>query len=134
MTQVNVTIKNLDKFLGALNKAPTRVAKHLQSAIETAGYSFQRETKSNIRSGRDMWKAPIDTGYMWNHIFLTVTALRAEIIPTANYAIYVHQGTGRMRARPFLEITMGYQQANIDKIFENELTAAMREIALDSNV
>lgn len=129
MASINVEIEGLDKFLTALARSPITVAKHLQRAIDLAGHQFLRGTKENIRSGREMWKAPIDTGRMWNSIYLTVGSLYATIQPNVDYAVYVHQGTFKMQARPFFEITEHTEQAKIEEFFHKELNAAMEEIA-----
>ncbi len=128
MVDVNITIQNLDTFRKALEKSPQIVGKHLDRALNLAATTFLGKTKDNIRQGVDMWKPPIDTGYMWNHIFFNIFPLKAEIYPTAEYATYVHDGTNRMRARPFFDITMNREGDNLNKIFEDELESALREI------
>lgn len=129
MPDISVRIEGLDTFIKGIRLAPQIFAKRLQRAIEIAGNHYLAATKQTIRTGRGMWKAPIDTGFMWNNIFLTVTQFRAEIVPIANYAVFVHEGTGRMRARPFLEITEANEMSKIESIFKTELEEAMREAA-----
>lgn len=129
MADVQIRIENLSEFETAMAKSPQIVSKRLQTGIDRAGNTFLAATKENIRTGREMWKPPIDTGYMWNHIFLTLQPLKATIYPTANYATFVHDGTSRMQARPFFDITERSEQSQIERIFEEELKNAMQEIA-----
>lgn len=129
MPNIQIKIKNLPEFQRAMAKAPQIVGRHLQSAVEKAGALFLSESKQNIRTGLDMWKAPIDTGYMWNHIFLNIFPLRAEIYPTADYAVYVHEGTSRMVARPFFDITAQHSERDLADFFADELEKAMTEVA-----
>lgn len=129
MPNISVHIEGLDTFIKGIKLAPQIFAKRLQRAIEIAGNHYLAATKQTIRNGTGMWKPPIDTGFMWNNIFLTVTQFKAEIIPIANYAIYVHEGTSRMRARPFLEITERNEMSKIESIFQTELEQAMKEAA-----
>lgn len=129
MSNIKVEIKNLDKFMEAMIKSPQIVSRRMQNAIEKAGNVFLRGTKENIRTGTDMWKPPINTGFMWNNIFLNIFPLKAEIRPTASYAVYVHEGTSRMQSRPFLEITERTENDEMQKIFTDELDQAMNEIA-----
>lgn len=130
--EFQLRIENFDKFLAKLSQSPKIMAKHLQRAVDEAGNHFLSATKQNIRTSREMWKAPIDTGLMWNSIFLNVFPLRAEIFLTVDYtvdyAVYVHQGTTRMRARPFLEITERTEHAELERIFARNLNEAMEEI------
>lgn len=129
MTDINIRIDGLDNFLAKLSKSPVVVTKHLQRAIEIAGNQFLAGTKQNIKTGREMWKSPIDTGRMWNSLYLTVGNLYAQIRPTVNYAVFVHQGTFKMQARPFFEITERTERMSIERIFQMELNAAMKEIS-----
>lgn len=129
MADIKIRIENLAEFQQALGKSPQIVGKRLHRGIDRAGNVFLAGTKENIRSGRDMWKAPIDTGYMWNHIFLSVQPLKATIYPTADYATFVHDGTSKMQARPFFEITERTEQNEIERIFQEELANALEEIS-----
>lgn len=129
MAQVNVRIENLDKFLKAMQQSPAIVGKHLQRGVQKATLHFLAATKDNIRTSRNMWKAPIDTGYMWNTLFTSIYPFRGEIIPTANYAVFVHEGTFKMEARPFFDITEQTDRGKLEKIFADELNAAMQEVA-----
>lgn len=128
MPEIKIHIENLDKFERALRTSPRTIARKTQEAIDEAGNIFLAATKENIRSGRNMWKPPIDTGYMWNHIFLNIFPLKAEIIPTADYAVYVHEGTSKMQSRPFLAITEESEAKRIEQIFEKHLNRAMDDI------
>lgn len=52
--------------------------------------------------------APVDTGNLRSSLGVTLTGdgragtMRAEISPTASYAVHVEYGTSRMAAQPFL--------------------------------
>lgn len=51
--------------------------------------------------------APVDTGALMNSISTDITdgrfgSMSADIGPTVDYAIYVHEGTSKMAGRPFL--------------------------------
>jgi len=47
--------------------------------------------------------APVLTGNLRDTHQTTVSGLEGRIYPTAPYAVYVHQGTRRMQARPWLD-------------------------------
>lgn len=129
MPEIKITFKDMDRFRAALKASPRIVAKHLQKAITTATFQFERAVKQNIRTGRDMWKPPIDTGRMWNAFQTSIYTLRGEITNPVRYSVFVHEGTYKMQARPFLTITERTEQEPINKLFQDELEAAMNEIA-----
>jgi hypothetical protein len=61
----------------------------------------------------------IDTGNMKNsgHVE-TPSALRAEIIYSAEYSVYVHEGTHKMGARPFLREAVDHKAPLIAKALQ----------------
>lgn len=69
---------------------------------ETLGDQVIRSNAFRIQ-GAAQDRAPVDTGNLKNGIF-TRTPRRgyAEVVASANYAIYVELGTSRARAQPFL--------------------------------
>lgn len=46
--------------------------------------------------------APVDTGNLQGSISTTLTALTAEIGPTASYGDFVERGTSRMAPQPYM--------------------------------
>src|SRR4051812_47729795 len=46
--------------------------------------------------------APVDTGNLMNSISTDVRGLTAEIGPTADYGLYVKEGTSRMAPQPYM--------------------------------
>ncbi|WP_347042022.1 HK97-gp10 family putative phage morphogenesis protein [Brachybacterium nesterenkovii] len=46
--------------------------------------------------------APVDTGNLRSSINTTTQGLRAEVTATADYAVFVENGTSRMAPRPFM--------------------------------
>lgn len=126
---VKVKIENLDNFIAALSQAPQIVGRQLQNAIEEAGILMERETKLNIRAGKQMWKPPIKTSAMVGRITTYVTSLKATVYSPQSYSVYVHEGTKFMQARPFFNITMQAEENNIQEIFRSRLDSAMNEIA-----
>jgi HK97 gp10 family phage protein len=48
------------------------------------------------------------------------------------YAIYVHEGTYKMRARPFLKTAMDRDYSEVKRIFEAELGTGLDNIAKEA--
>lgn len=64
----------------------------------------------------------VDTGRLRNSITHAVTADQSvEIGTNVSYAKYVHNGTSRVKARPFLTDPIGQHLNEYRKIFEDEL-------------
>lgn len=86
MPRIEIHITNLNELRAAFRRSPQVVADRLQDAIYGAALSVQREARM---------QAPVDTGILRSGIGITLSKLRAVVSPTAKYAIYVHEGTGR---------------------------------------
>lgn len=69
-------------------------------------------------------KAPVDTGFMKQHIDLEIcdNGLTAKVTPTAEYAAYVEFGTRFMKAQPFMGPALRAQAPN----FVNDLKKLVR--------
>ena len=69
---------------------------------EALGDQIVRSSAFRIQ-GAAQDQAPVDTGNLKNSIFTRTPGRgRAEVVASANYAIYVELGTSRARAQPFL--------------------------------
>lgn len=80
-----------------------------------------------------MWKSPLDTGTMMRNVqIVEKSPLRVVISPSNTitpYAKFVHEGTSRMQARPFLEITKQTEEKNIQSFFHRTLEGFVRALA-----
>lgn len=131
MATIEIKIKNINRILAALSDSPRAVRSGIQRAIERAGALVAGKTKEHITAGTQMWKPPIDTGAMRRGIQAGFQPMKAIIRPSSMtpYATYVHEGTNRMTARPFFEITAKYEQKNIEKFFNEEMEKVVANIA-----
>jgi len=66
----------------------------LSKLIKKLSFKVQRESKK---------LTPVRTGFLRSSIIVWLDPLRGLIHPYAHYAIYVHEGTGRMKSRPFMQ-------------------------------
>lgn len=130
MANINITIKNIDQVKQAFKEAPDVMKRGIQTAIEKLGLKVVKETKIAITEGRDMWKSPIDTGMMRQGIFAKYEPMRAIITPSSitPYAMYVHEGTSKMRARPFFEITATSKNDEFGEFFNKCIEAELSKI------
>jgi|TARA_R100000049_G_C1935846_1_gene79708 HK97 gp10 family phage protein len=114
--QVKIT-HNIPQVITKLATFPPRISRGLSRAIRKSGLLVERASK--IRS-------PVDTGRMRASINTTFKPMIATIMPNVDYAIFVHEGTSRMRGRPFLSQGLEDVDSEINRIFEKEIKAAIK--------
>lgn len=129
---ISLKLKNEARILQAFRNAPQDMAKELQKAVQKTAL----ETSGIIREkiipgGIMMWKPPIKTGMMRRGIQVReVKPLQAIIRPSTDtpYALFVHEGTRRMKARPFFEITAKVKGKEVQKFFEAVIANVIKKL------
>jgi len=116
--QVSIKIKNLPQIRRAFKAAPRLMNREFRNALLIAGYGLIRKT---------LPLTPHDTGFLKSSFYLhgqggvdilgKGATMRAEIYPTAEYGIYVHEGTRYMKARPFLKRGAEMSEPEIQRLF-----------------
>lgn len=124
MPNIQVKITNLAEIQAAFKKAPMTMARNLQTAITRSALAVQRQSMIN---------SPVLTGYLRASHQSIFEPLKATIQPMANYAIYVHEGTSRMEARPFLLEAVESETENINDNFHKAVQDTLDEIAKEVN-
>lgn len=114
---VNIEIKNARQIKSAFNMSPYLMTKNLSLAIKRVALNVTKQSQRIT---------PVKTGFLRrSHTTKFETPLRASIEPMASYALYVHDGTRFMKARPFLadavEVTQGYTDAEFEKAVQDTL-------------
>lgn len=98
---VNMTVNNFDR-------AKKWIELCSWEALKSIGEFLVNEAKN---------RCPVDTGYLRSKTKYYLSKMGTQNFLTlgnnAEYAIYVHEGTRRMRARPFIRYAM---QANIGRV------------------
>lgn len=121
MATVKIKIKNIDQIRAAFRRSPRIMTKNLRKAIEKALITIQRQSVLN---------APRRTGFLKaSHEHRMLSSLSGYIQPTADYAIFVHEGTRFMRSRPFLRQAVAEKENETDKIFLDAVQDTLDEIA-----
>lgn len=130
MALISIQIKNADKIISAFARAPQKMARGIQNALERTGVYVTGKTKEHITAGTEMWKPPIDTGAMRRGINMSSRQMKVVVKPSemTEYARYVHEGTSRMIGRPFFDITAKREKNSIKKFFEDELKDTLKNI------
>jgi HK97 gp10 family phage protein len=97
---------------------------HIAQAVSKTAFTLERGGKLSSTEMIYM-QPPSKSGYKRSgnlRASIRVHGLKpmsASIGPSADYAIFVHEGTRFMRARPFMDAALDAESANIDKILED---------------
>ena len=131
--QISIKIKNQARILSAFKEAPSIFASEITKTMGQIGAIAESKVKGHIVMGTDMWKRPIDTWNMYGGIKYRqkdpLTVIIAPNLNSAPYAVYVHEGTRKMRARPFLDITAKREKDYIGKVMQKALDNIVNIIA-----
>lgn len=88
MMNINATI-DID-----LNLSAADIEKAIQEELTGSAYQIEKQGKANC---------PVDTGLLRSSIKADIDKLEVNIGTDVYYAPFVHDGTYKMEARPFLE-------------------------------
>lgn len=94
-----------------------KIKRGLSTAIHKAGLLVERHSKQ---------LAPVRTGRLRASIQTTTLPMVATIMPTVNYAVYVHEGTRYMTGRPFMKRGRMAAEAAILSVFQKEVRDAVK--------
>ena len=117
---VTVEIKNLEQIRSAFRKAPEIMASELDRAIQKSIFAIQRDSMKNT---------PVDTGRLRASHRTKFSSLKGELDVGASYAIYVHEGTHRMKSRPFLANSVKDNESTVDDYFVNAVDNTLKKIS-----
>ena len=120
---LSVKIKGLDKLNKITGKAQQRFASELGKGIKEAAFIIEGGSKKAITQGETR---AIDTGRLRADIMVrSITPQRAIIAPVVKYAIFVHEGTNKLRPRPFLEKGIDISEKQVKRVFIKRIEAAL---------
>ncbi len=131
MANLSIEIKDGTRLLQAFKQAPEKMAKGIQDSVLKVAVFSSGEVKKVITTGEDMFKSPIDTGAMRRGIQMSQTGKFQAIIKPSRitpYALFVHEGTRFMKARPFFDITARRHKDPITRFFFNEIDAIAKKL------
>jgi HK97 gp10 family phage protein len=116
---MRVTFKGLNEFRALIRQSPNKVGKAIGVSIKKSALLLEAKTKQELTRGPNR---AIDTGTLRSQVSVReLTPTRATLYPLVNYAVYVHEGTRRMRPRPFFKDAIKRSQREIDKIFLEQI-------------
>ncbi len=136
MPNIDVKIEGLKELQNRLKKYPD-----ISKPIFAKAINFSlAEIVYNARDPQFLFKTPRSerTGYLELSfseasamVRATPSKLEGTIGPTAQYAIYVHEGTSRITPNPFMVRILQKSQIKISDIFKKALEQITKKIAND---
>lgn len=70
---------------------------------------------------------PVDTGRLRASISTSQYGMRAVVAPHTNYAFFVHEGTRRMKSRPFMKWGVERASRGLETLMVKDLTKHIEE-------
>lgn len=123
MPEIKIRITNLPEIKRAFGQAPQLMQKHFNVAIRQATFLLEGRSKINT---------PVLTGYLRNSHVTRFTGsgigFSGTVEPTANYAMFVHEGTRFMKARPFLKEAADSSENDIERLFTQAMQGVFNDI------
>lgn len=128
MSDIAITITNLDKLVSAFAKSPQLMRRALIKATNQSLFTIGREAVQN---------APVLTGNLRSSIFdpdrglvlATDSQLSGSIGSGVGYGAFVEQGTRFMRAQPFLGPAVQDTSAQVNQFFTDAVDSVLSDIA-----
>ena len=109
----NISLKiDATKFQKFLRDAPDKMAVAMRNSIYKITLLVERSAKQNT---------PVDTGRLRSSISNNIRPMHAEVRTNTNYAVYVHEGTRYMSARPFMRDAVREVSQQVNSIVREEL-------------
>ena len=113
---IKITIKNdFDIDIKDIERA-------VQEELEDTANNIEDDAKRNC---------PVDTGYLRSSIKTDIDKLDVEVGTDCEYAPYVHDGTYKMSARPFLDIAA---ETALNGIEDRIVDAIVRKLWLEQAI
>lgn len=120
MPNVSIKITNLPQIKSAFAKSPRKMVDELNTAIKKSAIKIQGESMRN---------APVLTGRLRSSHTSLFENLKGIVQPNTDYAIYVHEGTRYMKARPFLFDAVQSEEQSVQGYFHDAVQNTLDDLA-----
>jgi HK97 gp10 family phage protein len=122
--EINIRVEGLAELAARWRKLPKIVQDKTMAVLTKSGFLVEGESKR---------RTPVDTDRLRSSISVAQSlALRATphvvISPHTNYAMYVHEGTRRMKGRPFMSEGYAASKARIRAYMKTLLSEVVKSM------
>jgi len=127
---MEVQIIGLESLEKAIKRNPEKVKDEIGKFITRALRLYKASIiRSPWRVGGSGGGSPVATGNLRDTHETNIGTWQAYIRPNAKYAPYIHEGTSRMEARPWLEHAMKTNEQEIEKLQDDLLKKIVGDLA-----
>ena len=106
-----------DKVRKRFVDIPVKLEKNFSKALAKAAFLVEGMSKK---------RTPVDTGRLRSSIYTSIKSNYAVVQPKTDYAVYVHEGTYKMKARPFMKWGLEDSETKIKDIFGDAIKASIK--------
>jgi hypothetical protein len=127
---MEVQIIGLESLERAIKRNPEKVKDEVGKFIVRATALYKQSIiRSPWRLGGSGGGSPVATGNLRDTHETNIGTWQAYIRPNAKYAPYIHEGTSRMEARPWLEHAMESKKSEIERLQDGLLKEIVGDLA-----
>lgn len=128
-----IKIVGLTELKMAIKRNPQRVAAEAKQFLTRGIAAYNRGILRNPWGVLDSsGGAPVATGNLRDTHIRTVEQFKATISPnlnTAPYAVYIHHGTRKMKARPWLDYVYREKKGEVEQLYRDMLKNIVKDLA-----
>lgn len=130
MTKIEFQLKGAKELKRAIKRNPAKVAKETRRFLNRGLAIYKRGIRSNPwtinASGGGV---PIATGNLRDTHITQIKGFQGVLYPVSTYAKYVHEGTSRMKPRPWLDFVQRARQGEIEGLADVFLHRITKDLA-----
>ena len=130
---IKIELKGAKEFERALKRNPSIVEKEAKNYFTRAMAVLKQTALRNPwRVGGSGGGVPVDTGNLFIAHETEINKFSAKLFVNndrAKYASYVHDGTSRMKARPWLEYSKEKNKKAIERLQDDLLKNIVKDLA-----
>ena len=121
---ITIRVSGLNLLRAKMLTAPRRIGKAISRAIKKSAFDLEAQAKKALTTGPTR---AIDTGTLRSGTQVqSISDTKAEVWSLVDYAIYVHEGTYKMRARPYMNEAAKNSLSIIKDNFDHAIKIALR--------
>jgi len=128
------TLKGLTEFKNAIQKNTAQTRTELNRFFIRGLAVYRKGIKNDPwRIGQGSGGAPVAAirgGFLRDSHVEKIEPYRATITPTSFYAVFVHEGTMKMKKRPWLDWVKESKQREIDKLLKDLMDNILKNLAI----
>lgn len=116
---IEIKITNLPQIRAAFDKAPSLMARELNTAIKKSIFTIQADSMRNT---------PVLTGRLRASHTSMFENLKGSVSTHTNYDVFVHEGTRYMKGRPYMRQAVEKDNRQVQEFMTKAVDNVLAEI------